>query len=184
MVIVIIARHSESTWHIAGRLAGQTDEAVLTAKGKKQALAFAKKLERYQVDTIYASGLKRAFQTAEIIGKYLGKGLIKIPGLNERSWGNLEGRFNSEIKKELEKRFDFIPPKGELYRDFERRVITALVQILKQSDNETILIVTHGGVKEAFERFLRSLKWKKFNNMAIVVALDANVIKRLQKSYN
>ena len=184
MVTTIIARHSESTWHIAGKLAGQIDEAVLTAKGKKQALAFAKKLERYQVDAIYASGLKRAIQTAEIIGKYLDKSLIRIPGLNERSWGNLEGRFDSEIKKELGKRFDFIPPQGESYRDLERRVITALVQILKQSDNKTILIVTHGGAKEALERFLRSLKWKKLNNMAIIVALDANVINRLQKSYN
>lgn len=185
MVTVIIARHSESTWHIAGRLAGQTDEAVLTVKGKKQALEFAKKLEKYHIDSIYSSGLKRSTQTAEIISKYLDKSITKISGFNERSWGKLEGRLNSEIGEELKNRCTFLPPQGESFPDFVERITDSLLDILKQQERKTILIITHGGIKEAFEGLFTPLMWKKLDDIAIITTgVDANVIKRLRKSYN
>lgn len=185
MTTLIIARHCESTWHVEGRLAGQRDEAVLTGKGKTDALELAKKLESFNIDSIYSSKLKRAVQTAEIIGRYLKKSVNLSPALNERSWGVLEGKFDSEIQKEMKNRFTFIPPKGESFPVFVERITNTLVEILEQQNNSTILIVTHGGVKEAFEMLFKTLKPNNLDDLAIIVTgLDANVIKRLQKSYN
>ncbi len=184
MNTLIIARHCESTWHVAGRLAGQKDEAVLTARGKKHALEFAKKLRKYHIDAIYSSSLKRSTQTAEVIGRCLDKSVTKISGFNERSYGKLEGRLNSEICQELEG-LTFIPPNGESFPVFVERITKTLVKILELQNNSTILIVTHGGVKKAFEILFKTLKPDNLNDLAIIVTgLDANVIKRLQKSYN
>ena len=185
MVTLIIARHCESTWHVTGRLAGQKDKAVLTAKGKKQALEFSRKLRKYPIDTVYSSGLRRSIQTAEIIGKFLDKSITKTPGLNERSWGQLEGRLNSEVQSELENRFNFVPSKGESFSDFVERITNTILEILEQQDHNTILVVTHGGVKEAFEMLFKTLKPSNLDNLAIVIkGIDANVIQGLEKSYN
>lgn len=185
MTTLIIARHCESTWHIEGRLAGQQDEAVLTGKGRTDAIELAKKLNNFNIDSIYSSKLKRAVQTAEIIGKYLNKSVNLSPALNEGSWGVLEGKFDSEIQKEMENGFTFVPPKGESFPVFVKRITNTLLEILEQQDHNTILIVTHSGVKEAFEMLFKTLKPNNLDDLPIIVTgLDANVIKSLQKSYN
>lgn len=185
MTTLIIARHCESTWHIEGRLAGQQDEAVLTGKGRADALELAKKLESFNIGSIYSSKLKRAVQTAQIIGRYLNKSVSLNSALNERSWGILEGKFDSETQKDMENRFTFIPPEGESFPVFVERITNTLVEILEQQNSSTILIVTHGGVKEVFEILFKTLKPNNLDDLAIIVTgVDANVIKRLQKSYN
>jgi probable phosphoglycerate mutase len=62
-----------------------------------------------KTDTIYTSDLKRARDTAELIGKAAGiPNIAALPGLREMSLGAWDGRFISEIKdkypEEYEKR--------------------------------------------------------------------------------
>ena len=71
MITLILVRHGETNWNVAGRLAGLIDEAVLTDEGEKQAIALSKKLKNLKIDLIYTSELKRAIQTARIISKHL-----------------------------------------------------------------------------------------------------------------
>ncbi|MBI2012594.1 histidine phosphatase family protein [Candidatus Curtissbacteria bacterium] len=187
MVTLIIARHCESTWNVAGKLAGQTDKAVLTSKGKSQALEIASKFEKYNINSIYSSGLKRSIQTAEVLAKYLGKTIIKDSRFNERSWGKLEGRLDSEIRKELENRFTFTPPAGESFSDFEKRIVRALLNILR--DRKVILVISHGGVKEVFEmlqkQFNESFKSESIEDFAVIVTGKYKAMMEwLQKSYN
>src|SRR5690242_8061355 len=65
---LIIVRHGESEWNRIGRYQGQLD-APLSELGVRQAEALAGRLEREQIDAIFASPLQRAAKTAEGIAR-------------------------------------------------------------------------------------------------------------------
>lgn len=68
---MIIVRHGESTYNIEYRIQGQCDESTLTETGRQGALQVAEALQGIVVDQIYASPLKRAQETAELIASRL-----------------------------------------------------------------------------------------------------------------
>lgn len=188
MTTLIIARHCESTWHVEGRLTGQKDEAVLTGKGKADALELAGKLESFNVNSIYSFKLKRAIQTARIIGKHLKKGVTQKSSLNERSWGSLEGKLDSEIQNEMKRRFNFTPSFGESYQEFEKRITNCLLEIVNESEGKTVLVITHGRVKEVIERLFKGLATTEpslnvVNDLAIILRdVSAEIIKERSNS--
>lgn len=149
-------RHCESTWHKEGRLAGQSDEAKLTEKGKFDAKKIAEKIKEKNIEIIYSSKLKRSIQTAEIIAEILNKKLIQINILNERNWGILQGRRDKDIYKELSIRFTYTPPDGESFKQFEKRILSFVKSIKKKYPGKIILLVTHAGVIEVLERKFRN----------------------------
>lgn len=149
-------RHCESTWHKEGRLAGQSDEAELTEKGKFDAKKIAEKIKEKNIEIIYSSKLKRSIQTAEIIAEILNKKLIQIKRLNERNWGILQGRRDKDVYKELSIRFTYTPPGGESFKQFEKRILFFVKSIKKKYPDKIILIVTHAGVIEVLERKFRN----------------------------
>ena len=60
---VIIVRHGETEWNIAGIRQGHLDSR-LTEKGMAQAKALAQRLAREKFTALYSSDLGRAVQTA------------------------------------------------------------------------------------------------------------------------
>ncbi len=61
----------ESQWNVLRKIQGQKD-IPLTDKGRKQAELAGEKLSEENIDIIYSSDLKRASETAEIIGQNIG----------------------------------------------------------------------------------------------------------------
>lgn len=61
-----IFRHGESTYNVAGRTQGRTNDSQLTDLGKKQALEIGRRLADKQIEIIVTSPLARAMQTAEL----------------------------------------------------------------------------------------------------------------------
>lgn len=72
---IILVRHGEVLRHI--------DNPSLTKIGNKQVPYLAKKLKSFKIDVIYSSDLKRARQTAMIIGKLLKQKVIFDSSLRE-----------------------------------------------------------------------------------------------------
>lgn len=132
-------------------------DVPLDDAGKKQAELVAKRLKGYDIHKLYCSGLIRAKQTAEIIGKELNLEAYIEEDLREISYGHMEGLDSAELKARygdfLEKRKmakeDLPCPGGESGEDVYNRAMPVINRIIEESSGENtknIAIVTHGGL--------------------------------------
>lgn len=151
---LILVRHGETEVNARGQTHKTNDSATLTELGITQMKVTAKRLKEFGVSKIICSDEKRAIESATIIAEKIGIELSTDKDLRERNWGELEGKPWTEIKiildkMKLEQRYTYIPPKGESWQSFEDRIYKAIDGIIKNSDEQTILVVTHGGVIRA-----------------------------------
>jgi probable phosphoglycerate mutase len=102
----------------------------------------------------YASDLKRALETAELIGAATGVQPIPMAGLREIYLGGWEGLNTEEMAKRFpdawaawsdEPSWDVVPD-GEGAAPFEARVSEAIDSIFALHAHGDVLVVTHGGV--------------------------------------
>ena len=144
-----LIRHA--TTDFTGSFCGQSDPP-LNAMGRTQAIALAGELGSRQVRRLYASDLKRAVQTAQILGERWGIPVEAKSGFREISFGAWEGRRWAEIRAEnpdvtpMESSGDFSAPGGESFDCFRTRVLCTLKQTLAECQGHLIAIVTHLGV--------------------------------------
>lgn len=103
---------------------------------------------------LYASDLKRAFETAEVVGSGLGLAPVPDKGLREIYLGEWEGLRTDEIASRYatawaewveEPDWDVVPG-GEGAAAFDARVDAALDAILHRHPHSDVVVVTHGGV--------------------------------------
>ena len=88
-------RHGETTWNAAGRTQGQLD-APLSERGRQQALAAAEALKGEPIDSIIASPLSRARDTAEAAADALGLSVTFDEELMEFHAGDWQGQMRGE----------------------------------------------------------------------------------------
>ena len=141
--MIYFVRHGQTDWNKVGRLMGHTD-IELNDFGKKQALTVKEKLNGVKFDKVFASPLKRAKETADIISDME---VITDKRLMERGNGELEGKLKSEIKVFP----DFNNPNDTTYNieplnDFKGRIYSFIEEVLKNHKGKNVLVVTHGGV--------------------------------------
>eukprot|EP00640_Fibrocapsa_japonica_P001552 CAMPEP_0113934724 /NCGR_PEP_ID=MMETSP1339-20121228/2004_1 /TAXON_ID=94617 /ORGANISM="Fibrocapsa japonica" /LENGTH=390 /DNA_ID=CAMNT_0000936639 /DNA_START=225 /DNA_END=1397 /DNA_ORIENTATION=+ /assembly_acc=CAM_ASM_000762 len=101
---VVFVRHGQSTWNKANRFIGWTD-TELTEDGIIEAQTAGKLLREagYQFDEVYTSYLKRAIKTTWIVLDEIAQHYIPVISdwrLNERSYGDLVGRFKKQCVEE------------------------------------------------------------------------------------
>ena len=141
-----IIRHGETKLNANSIIIGWQD-IELTNKGKKTAKKIASFLKNKKIDKIVSSNLKRAKETASIIAQEIGITDIKISQkLNEIKYGELEGERKALIRKKIPKYHNniyFKNPKGESFKDLEKRIIKKIKEL--EGKKENILIVTHAG---------------------------------------
>jgi probable phosphoglycerate mutase len=85
MKTIITIQHTQSIHHTNGMVGSWTDWD-LSEIGKEQAECIGKKLSKELTDNnyiMYSSDLKRAKQTAEIIGQHMNLSPIFVPELRE-----------------------------------------------------------------------------------------------------
>lgn len=87
-----LVRHGQSTWNVRHLVQGQADEAELTDLGRSQARSSADLLADRPVHRLITSDLRRAQQTAQVIGQVLGLTPVSTTLLREQSLGEVEGR--------------------------------------------------------------------------------------------
>ena len=153
MTRIIFVRHGETEWNKSGKYQGQTD-VPLSAKGISQAEQLAKYFPAKEVAAIYASPLKRAFLTAECIGKSFGLEPIAVDNLRELSFGEWEGLTYEEIvSKWPDAMENFLThpdilkiPGGETFAEVQQRAMLAIEKIVKENQGKTAVVVAHGAV--------------------------------------
>tara|TARA_Y100001934_G_scaffold207365_1_gene245199 strand:- start:817 stop:1410 length:594 start_codon:yes stop_codon:yes gene_type:complete len=154
---LLIARHGQTDWNLAGRWQSVSD-IPLNAEGQKQAarLAALLKARGYALNRLVASPLLRAQETARVLGKALGCAVKTDSALIELDLGQFEGRLESELRAEDPAGYDAwrescylrAAPGGETIHDVASRVADFITGL--DSDGDT-LIVGHQGVNMAIK---------------------------------
>lgn len=146
---IITVQHTQSIHHTNGMVGSWTDWD-LTELGRNQADCIGKRLKE-ELDgkkvIMYSSDLKRAKQTAEEISKYLGVEPILRKELRERNLGKCCGKSIQWLRENMEHEEKTIDDRlfsdGESRRDAWNRLLPFYQEIM-DSDDETIIIVSHG----------------------------------------
>ncbi|RYF36704.1 MAG: histidine phosphatase family protein [Comamonadaceae bacterium] len=164
MTELILIRHGETEWNRELRFQGHVDVG-LNAIGLEQARRLAHRLSGEPAQRIYSSDLLRARQTAAPVGQALHLAASADPALREQNFGQVDGMRVDDIKEQhpqawagwLRFEEDFCMPQGETTRQFHGRVMDAVHRLVASHPDETLVIVTHGGVLDMIYRTARSL---------------------------
>ena len=148
---LILIRHGQSEHHVNGMTGGWTDTG-LTELGRHQAACLGARLKREIEDTpcrMVSSDLKRAFQTAEIVGREIGVRPNPVPELREFNNGIAPG-MTTEVAKPLfreptEPLHDWQPyPEADTWRRFYSRVSDTMDRLVGHRGG-LLLLVAHAG---------------------------------------
>lgn len=147
---LIIIRHGETDYNIKGLFQGQLD-SVLTDKGVRQAQYTAERLKDTQIDVIYASPLKRAYRTAEIVKGERGIPVFADERIKEIRCGKWEGVAVEWIKREDTHGFDVWTQKphlhsiegGETFGEVYDRVSDFLRNVISENQGKNVVVVSH-----------------------------------------
>ncbi len=93
---VVIVRHGETEWSLAGRHTSNTD-LPLTDRGREQASGLAAKLAGRDFELVLCSPLQRAVQTCRLAG--FGEVAEPCEDLREWDYGDYEGLTTPQIRE-------------------------------------------------------------------------------------
>ncbi|NIM29642.1 MAG: histidine phosphatase family protein [Gammaproteobacteria bacterium] len=144
---LLLIRHGRTPWNACGRIQGHRDIG-LSAAGRAE-IAAARVPPEYAHFRWYASPLRRAVQTAELLGA---RELETDARLMELDWGEWEGWTRGELRArhgrayaENEARgLDFRPPGGESPAELRVRFGAWLAEVA--AGGAPAIAVTHKGV--------------------------------------
>ena len=147
---LILLRHGQTEWSLAGKHTGRTDIA-LTPKGVAGAAALAPVLARRQVAAVFTSPASRATRTAQLAGLHATK---QDPDLWEWDYGGYEGMTTEEIRRRRPGWYlwrdgviggDAAHP-GETVQEVGARVDRVLDRASVFLPNGDVVLVAHGHV--------------------------------------
>ena len=149
---LLLARHGETDWNLAQRFQGHSD-VPLNNVGLQQAKALRNRLSDEIITSIYSSDLKRAYETAKTISNGMNK-LQADARLREVHFGDWEGLTYHEIQKKHpghllaweQDVYKTAPPNGETLEQLVEHSQSILNELLVNHQDETVLVVAHGGV--------------------------------------
>lgn len=163
-----IIRHGETDWNTERRLQGWKD-TPLNEAGIAQAENLCHYLNNdfFQVlpHHIYTSDLQRAYHTALPFARANQLPITTLPGLRERNYGILEGKhwsilqeYNVLREENLAIELDQATHQAESLQVFHDRIKTTLQALAEQHQNETLLLISHGGAID--------MMWRAANRVA------------------
>ena len=108
-MLLYCVRHGESTHNAEGRIQGQAD-IPLSDFGRRQSEAVAEALAALAIDAVYASPLRRALETAEIIARRVQLDVRTDARLMEIHAGIFQNRMRAEIQEQYPWCSAAVPP--------------------------------------------------------------------------
>lgn len=142
---IYVVRHGETNENISKMMQGNMDTELNDA-GRKQAYDLVKKVASCDVDLIFSSPLKRAYDTAKIIAQ--GKRIVVDERLKSRNHGEFQGISRNEINLKdywnIKKNIRY--EKAESVKDLYDRIDSLLMDIKRYYPDKKVLLVTHSGI--------------------------------------
>lgn len=172
---LVLVRHGETEWNRLGKIQGTTD-IPLNDNGIRIATITKEAYDKLGIsyDVVYSSPLQRAITTAKILAP---EHVIHVDErLHEISFGKYEGYSFEKLKSEAVVRSNiyrcFFEPDtyvadetGENYDEVLERISMFLKDMRETyTEDETILVVCHGGVIRGFLSVVLKQDLSKFWN--------------------
>jgi len=202
MAKLILIRHGQSTWNLENRFTGWVD-VPLTEQGENEATQSGTLIRDIRIDAVFTSVLKRAIDTTTLALKAAGQSGLPITydkALNERMYGDLQGKNKAETAKEFgdaqvkiwRRSYDVAPPNGESLKDTAARTLPyfhdTIMPLVKAGKN--VLVSAHGNSLRSIVMSLDQLDEKQVlelnipNGVPIVYDIDADgkVVNKVQLS--
>jgi broad specificity phosphatase PhoE len=150
--MILLARHGETDYNHDRRFQGQGD-VPLNARGIQQARELAELAKAEPLVALYASPIRRAKQTAEIVAEAIGLEPHYDMRFAEHDVGRWQERLFDDVEREEPELWaawqrggeDWRFPEGESLLEQQERVIAALVDVT-QAGALPALVVCHRGV--------------------------------------
>jgi broad specificity phosphatase PhoE len=147
-----LVRHGAPAEWWAGRCCGRTD-VPLSAAGRAGAERLAAWFAGLGAAAVYSSPLLRAVETATPIAAAVGREVVRVDGLAEVDFGEVEGLTFEEVARarpELYERWMSSPatvrfPGGESYADVRVRAMAAVDEIVARHGGGILVAVAHAG---------------------------------------
>lgn len=161
MTTILLIRHAQCEGNIINALTGRTN-FKLTDNGKEKAIDLISKLKGYEIDKIYSSSSIRCIDTVKPLSEYFNLDIITDDNLMEKYFGIYDGITWEEVKKinpqiviDKEKNNEIKGIIGQESTEQVRERMKAVIgRIVRENENKTIVICSHGC---AIETFLRSI---------------------------
>lgn len=148
---ILLLRHGETDWNLQGRCQGVTD-TDLNDTGRQRAREIAAALSTEKIHAIYSSDLKRALETAEIIGGARRLEVAVDSDFRELDHGAFEGLTFADIRTSypdfLERwrsePAELVVPGGERLIDVEKRTWKGIERVVRgHPADATVVVVSH-----------------------------------------
>ncbi len=154
MNTIYLVRHGENPANLTNQFSHRHVDYSLTPKGVLQAQQTADYFKGKRIDAIYCSPLKRAVETARIIGEAIGLEPELVEHFREVNVGALEHDPSDEnwelhdsiVEAWMRGQHDTIFPDGEDYHTLLARMRQGVEHALLGRDNQHVIIVGHGGI--------------------------------------
>lgn len=148
---LLIIRHGQSMANLEDIFAGHYD-AELSELGHRQAEKTAEFIaDNYDVDSIYASDLSRAYNTAKHLSDKIGIPIVKESEIREIQCGEWDGKKFSDLAIEYYESYHTwiydigkaSCPGGESVVELSKRIMSAVDKIISENNGKTVVIATH-----------------------------------------
>jgi len=150
---LVLLRHGQTDFNMAGRMQGHL-ESVLTSVGVKQAAQVAPMIAKMTPDRLVTSDLRRAADTADLVGTACGLAVKVDVRLRETDLGQWQGMSVDQVERGwpgaiADWRSDpgWAPPGGESRLEVVRRSRPVVEELDEELEwPATAVLVAHGGV--------------------------------------
>jgi broad specificity phosphatase PhoE len=151
---LILVRHGESNYNRDRRWQGQSQDAVLSALGWRQAACVAQALEHSGAGALFSSDLTRAMQTAVAIASATGLPIVPDARLREIDAGRWTDRLSDEVQLEEPERvaaWNQAPattslPDGEGLVGAQARILSFIADRISAGDGRPVIMALHGAI--------------------------------------
>ena len=157
-----LIRHGETDHNVERRIQGPLLDSPLNDRGRAQAEAlgrrFAEQLQGgLRLDAIYASPLKRAWETAAAVARGAGvREVHALPALIEFSWGDYLGQREADVADAMRAahehwragRVEYELPNGESPKRAWERAWEGLLPVLERHRDGDVALVAHGRINK------------------------------------
>ena len=169
MIRLLFVRHGESEANVLKVFSNRGWKHPLTENGRQQVEQFAENLKSHGVVAIYTSPLRRAVESAELLGARLRVAFEIEPALVEYDVGVYEGRRVAEgghaldavERRWLEGDHGARLPGGESCEDIRMRFVPFIGRLIgqfREHDHGAVVLVGHGGTyRQALPAVLRNV---------------------------
>jgi broad specificity phosphatase PhoE len=168
----ILVRHAETTANMQTVILGGKEGGELSARGRRQAKALAKRLASEKISEIYCSSVNRARQTCDEILRGRDCPTFYCDELREMEMGELVGLAHEAAEEKYPRIFSKIfelpqerIPGGESLTDVKARAMPLIERLAKKAGNPTVLAVGHNIVNRVILASLLGLPLGKGKNV-------------------